>query len=52
MDARVMLFGKHKGERIDELDSGYLRWMIENVKDDELAEFAREVLRRRDEDEE
>ena len=34
MDALVMPFGKHKGERVDDLASdepGYLRWALEEV---------------------
>jgi hypothetical protein len=26
-----MPFGKHKGERLEDLDSGYLRWLAENI---------------------
>jgi len=34
----VMTFGKHKNKRIDEVPSGYLRWMAENL-DDRKANF-------------
>lgn len=28
----LMPFGKHKGARLEDLDSGYLRWVAENVE--------------------
>jgi hypothetical protein len=29
----VMPFGKHRGEAIDDIDSGYLCWCLENIDD-------------------
>lgn len=36
----IMPFGKHKGADIEDLPSGYLKWVAENVDDEELAEAA------------
>ena len=55
LDARVMPFGKHKGERVDavaEDDPGYLRWAMEGVDMDRwpgLYSYIREALARRGE---
>ena len=55
LDARVMPFGKHKGERVDALvddDPGYLRWLLEEVKFENwphLYDYIREALARRGE---
>ena len=54
MDARVMPFGKHKGERVDDLatdEPDYLRWALEEVLNIEgrwpgLYKQVREALRR------
>ena len=55
LDAKVMPFGEHKGERVDSLaddDPAYLRW-IEEVADLDrwpgLHDYIREALRRRGE---
>jgi hypothetical protein len=29
-----MPFGKHKGEALEDIDEGYLRWIAENVTSD------------------
>lgn len=51
LDAKTMPFGKHKGERIDEIPSDYLRWLLDNANlDDEIAAHVAEVLRRRGDD--
>ena len=50
MDAKLMPFGKHKGERIDNLaheDPGYLNWALEEVDMDRwpgLYQQVREAL--------
>ena len=55
LDARVMPFGKHKGERVDavaDADPSYLRWALEAMYWDccpGLYEYVREALRRRGE---
>ena len=54
LDARVMPFGKYKGERVDTvavLDPSYLRWALEEerVAELELYIHMREALRRRGE---
>ena len=49
LDARVMPFGKHKGERVDDVDTDYLRWAMEEVDMDRwpgLYGCIREALRR------
>lgn len=52
MDARTMPFGKHKGERVDQLPSDYLRWLLEKevIQDDDLEDYVVQVLERRGED--
>src|SRR5262245_6076947 len=44
----VMPFGKHRGERIDRLDRGYLRWLLscDNLTPWLAAEVRRELGRR------
>ena len=55
MDARVIPFGEHKGERVDSIvdfDPSYLRWAVEEVDMDRwpgLYDYIREALRRRGE---
>jgi len=47
----VMPFGKHKNKTIEEIPSGYLRWMVEELdgdKDEELIEAAEAELDYRD----
>ena len=49
LDARVMPFGKHKGERVDAVDPDYLRWAVEEVDMDRwpgLWAYINEFLRR------
>ncbi|MGO9372705.1 MAG: putative quorum-sensing-regulated virulence factor [Syntrophobacteraceae bacterium] len=36
----VISFGKYRGKTIEELPSGYLKWIAENVDDDDLCEAA------------
>lgn len=33
-------FGKHKGKDIEDIPSGYLKWLAENCEDDEIATAA------------
>ena len=50
LDARLMPFGNHKGERVDDVDSSYLRWALEEAdltRWEGLASYINEVLRRR-----
>ena len=55
LDARVLPFGKHKGERVDtvaEVDPAWLRWALEEVDMDRwpgLFDYIREALRRQGE---
>ena len=60
LDARVMPFGKHEGERIDtvaEIDPGWLRWVLKDATlgfgaieyYPGLHDYIREALRRRGE---
>ena len=55
LDARVMPFGRHKGERVDTMaedHAAYLRWVLEVVDMDAwvgLHDYIREALRRRGE---
>lgn len=39
-----MPWGKHKGEKINGLSDSYLRWLTENCEDDEIRDYAEEVL--------
>jgi uncharacterized protein (DUF3820 family) len=45
MDAAVMPWGKHKGERIDALPDGYVKWLLENCDNlnDKLYQQLRET---------
>lgn len=36
----IMPWGKHKGRAIEELPSGYLKWLADNCEDDEICEAA------------
>ena len=61
LDARVMPFGKYRGERVDTIvadDPGYLRWTLEEVSFSlerfgpgglDLYNYIREALRRKGE---
>ncbi|AZR72503.1 hypothetical protein BBF96_03360 [Anoxybacter fermentans] len=42
-----MPFGKHKGKRLEELDTDYLQWVIGKADKEELREAAKAVLERR-----
>lgn len=35
-----MPWGKHKGKFIEELPSGYLRWLAENCEQEDICEAA------------
>lgn len=41
----IMPWGKHKGEFIDQLPSGYLKWLAENCENDEIASEADDEYR-------
>ena len=44
-----MPWGKHKGEQLEDLDDGYLRWIAENVTSDAaLVKEAEEQLTMRE----
>ena len=50
LDARVMPFGEHKGERVDDVASSYLLYAIEELdlrRWEGLVSYIYEVLRRR-----
>ena len=50
LDAREMPFGEHRGKRVDDLDSYYLLWVIEDIDLSHwkgLGSYIYEVLRRR-----
>ena len=50
LDARLMPFGKYKGERVDDVDSNYLLWAFEECdlsRWEGLGSYINEVLRRR-----
>ena len=55
LDATVMPFGEHKGERVDSIvafDPSYLRWVLEDIDLSHwpgLHDYIREALRRRGE---
>ncbi len=40
-----MPWGKHKGEDLEDIPSGYLRWLAENCEDDYIASAADEEFR-------
>ena len=35
-------WGKHRGKDIEDIDSGYLKWLAENCKDEEICQAADE----------
>ena len=37
-----MPFGKHKGEEIEDIPSDYLKWVAENIDDEEIYRAADE----------
>lgn len=49
-DGTIMVhFGKHQGKTVEEIPSGYLKWMIDNLEDKEdLVEAADKELAFRD----
>ena len=40
-----MPWGKHRGEDIEDIDSGYLMWLAKNCEQDEIATAADEEYR-------
>ena len=47
-----MPWGNFKGDNIDEIPSGYLKWLAENCEDNAICEEADEEFRRRTDDNE
>ena len=45
---RTVHFGKYKGKTIEEIPSGYLRWMRDNCEEDDLVDDAARELQFRD----
>ncbi|KKM79221.1 hypothetical protein LCGC14_1352090 [marine sediment metagenome] len=45
-----MPFGKHRGEKIEDLPSDYLRWMKNEMDDEELKEAAEEEYSQREDE--
>jgi len=43
-----MPFGKHEGERLEDLDDGYLRWVAENASSAAIAKEAENQLAMRE----
>jgi len=43
----IMPWGKHKGEDIEDLPSGYLKWLAENCDDNNICDTADEEYRYR-----
>jgi len=39
----VLTFGKHRGEKLGDIPTGYVRWLANNAKDDWLREAAEKV---------
>lgn len=44
----IMPWGKHRGVDIDDIDSGYLRWLAQECDDEEIAEEADEEYQYRE----
>lgn len=44
----IMPFGKYKGKTIEDIPSGYLRWLALNCDDDEICEAADQEYQWRD----
>ena len=40
-------FGKYKDKTIEEIPSGYLRWMRDNLEEDDLVQAADDELQHR-----
>jgi hypothetical protein len=47
-----LYFGKHEGKELENVDSGYLKWLSQNIEDDEIATAADVEYRRREDDNE
>lgn len=47
----IMPFGKHQGQEIEDIESSYLRWFLQNVNDqpEDLYEAIEEELEARHE---
>lgn len=41
----VLPFGKYEGRSIEEVPSGYLRWLIQTLDDEEIVEAAENEFR-------
>ena len=48
MSDKIMPYGKFKGKAIHEIPSGYLKWMAENIDDEELCCAADEEYQHRE----
>lgn len=44
----VMWFGEHKNKTIEEIPSGYLRWMVDELDNEDLIMAAESELEYRD----
>jgi len=44
----VISFGKFKGKELDKIPSGYLKWIAENIEDNEISTNADIVWRWRE----
>ena len=48
----VLTFGKHNGKKLGTIEIGYIEWLSENAKDDNLAFMAKSLLEARRDDHE